>query len=45
MNGLRIVYLPVNQAWAVMWCDTVLRIFNTKAEAQAEVDYLNARSA
>jgi hypothetical protein len=37
MNGLRIVYLPVNQAWAVMWHEQVLRIFNTKQDAEYEM--------
>lgn len=36
-NGLHIQYLPVNQAWALMWYGTVLRIFNSKKEAHAEL--------
>ncbi len=30
---MRIVYLPANQAYAIMWEDLVLRIFNEKWEA------------
>lgn len=34
-NGITVVYLPTNQAYAVMWCDQVLRVFNVKADAHA----------
>lgn len=37
MPSWKIVYSPVNQAWFVMWHDSVLRIFNTKVEAEAYV--------
>ena len=36
-DGLSMVYLPVNQAHAVMWHDEVLRLF---AEKQDAVEYL-----
>ena len=40
VNGLHIVYLPVNQAFALMWNESILRILNTRAEAEAEMDNL-----
>ena len=39
-NGLHIEYLPVNQAWALMWNETILRIFNTKLAARIEYQRL-----
>jgi hypothetical protein len=39
-GGLHIVYSPPNQAYFLMWHGSVLRIFPTKAEAKAEMDYL-----
>jgi hypothetical protein len=39
-GGLHIVYSPPNQAYFLMWHGTVLRIFPTKAEAKAEMEYL-----
>ncbi len=36
-NGLCVVYLPVNQAWALLWNDHILGIFDEKAHAQAEM--------
>lgn len=39
-KGLHIAYSPVNQAWFLMWCDLVLRIFNRKWEAEAEMEDL-----
>jgi hypothetical protein len=43
-GGLHIKYSPVNAAYFLMWHDTVLRIFPTKAEAKAEMDYLLRQS-
>jgi hypothetical protein len=40
VNGLHIEYSNVNQAWFLMWFDQVLRIFNEKWEAQAEMNDL-----
>lgn len=42
-GGLHIEYLPVNQAWALMWLSQVLRIFNAKWEAQMQMDEYLAR--
>lgn len=39
-DGLRKVYSPVNQAWLVMWHESVLRVFNTEGDADAYMDYL-----
>jgi hypothetical protein len=39
-GGLHIVYSAPNQAYFLMWHDSILRIFPTKAEAKAEMDYL-----
>jgi hypothetical protein len=39
-TGLHIEYSNVNQSWFLMWFDQVLRIFNEKWEAQAELDDL-----
>lgn len=39
-NGLHIKYSPVNQAYFLMWHVHILRVFQTKAEAKAEMDYL-----
>jgi hypothetical protein len=39
-GGLHIVYSAPNQAYFLMWYDSILRIFQTKAEAKAEMDYL-----
>lgn len=36
-HGLWILYLPVNQAWAVMWHGSVLRLFSEKWEAEEEI--------
>lgn len=38
-DGLAIQYSPINQAYLVMWHSQLLRIFNTKAEAEDEVAY------
>ena len=35
-NGIRVVYLPANQAWAVMWHETVLRLFSARLDAFRE---------
>jgi len=35
-NGLYIVYSRVNQAYFLMWHDTLLRIFNLKSDAIVE---------
>ncbi len=40
VNGLHIVYLPVNQAFALMWNESILRILNTRAEAETEMQDL-----
>ena len=39
-HGLHVVYLPANMAWAVMWHDQILQIFNSKQEAMAEYQRL-----
>lgn len=39
-GGLHIEYSPVNQAYFLMWHGTVLRLFDRKADAKAEMDYL-----
>ena len=39
-DGLTIKYLPANQAYALMWHSQILRIFNDKKDAKAEMDYL-----
>jgi hypothetical protein len=39
-GGLHIEYSAPNQAYFLMWHGTVLRIFPTKAEAKAEMEYL-----
>ncbi len=41
-DGLSKVYSPVNQAWLVMWNESVLRIFNDEADADAYIDYLRS---
>lgn len=33
--GLSLRYLPGNQAWAVMWCQTILKICPAKTDADA----------
>lgn len=42
-NGLYITYSNVNQAWFLMWFDQVQRIFNVKADAEAELERLTRR--
>jgi hypothetical protein len=37
MNGVSKVWSPVNQAWLVLWHDTVLRVISDTAEADAYV--------
>lgn len=37
IGGLHVIYLPVNQAWALMWHTQLLGIYNTKAEANEEM--------
>jgi len=44
-NGISLVWLPVNQAYAVMWFDQVLRIFNEYAEAHAEALWLTSKAS
>jgi len=39
-NGLHVEWSNVNQAWFLMWFDQVLRIFNKKADAEAEMERL-----
>ena len=39
-HGLWIVYSPVNQAYLLMWHDSVLGVFNTRAEAELEMSDL-----
>lgn len=39
-GGISVVYLPVNQSYAVMWCDQVLRVFNSKDDAHAEAKHI-----
>jgi hypothetical protein len=43
-DGLRIVWAPVNQAWFVMWNDSLLRIFVNKEDAVWYVDDLRRQS-
>ena len=38
-NGLHLLYSPVNQAWFLMWYETVLHI-GTKDDMQWEMDQL-----
>ena len=33
-GGFHVVYLPINQAWAVMWGEDIFGIFNEKKEAE-----------
>jgi len=40
VKGLHIKYSPINQAYFLMWHGTVLRVFQTRQEAKAEMDYL-----
>jgi hypothetical protein len=42
-NAIHMVWLPVNQAYAVMWNDHILSIHNDKADAIYEVERLTAR--
>lgn len=44
-RGIHIVYLPVCQAWALMWCNHILNIFNDKAEAVEEAAWLTRARA
>jgi hypothetical protein len=39
-QGLHLQYLPANMAWAVMWHQQILRIFNTREEAEYEMENL-----
>lgn len=39
-GAISVVYLPANQAWAVMWHDQVLSVFNRKAEAEGRASEL-----
>lgn len=32
-NGIRVAFLPINRAWAVMWHDSPLRIFRDRRDA------------
>ncbi len=32
-KAIHMEYLPINQGHAVMWCDQLLRLFNTREEA------------
>ena len=45
VNGLHIKYSPVNAAYFLMWHGTILRVFQTKAEAKAEMEYLLRNSS
>lgn len=38
-HGIAIVWLPVNQAFAVTWHDQVLRLFSRRADAR---DYVTS---
>jgi len=40
MNSLKVVYLPVNQAYGVFWFGQQLRIFSEAWEVQAYLDDL-----
>jgi hypothetical protein len=40
VSGLHIKYSPVNAAYFLMWHGTLLRIFETRKEAKAEMNYL-----
>jgi hypothetical protein len=39
-HGLHIKYSPINNAYFLMWHGSILRIFETKKEARAEMNYL-----
>ena len=39
-NGVKVVYLPPNQAYAVMWCDQVLRVYNSRREAEDLAEHI-----
>ena len=41
-GGISVVYLPVNQAYSVMWCDRVLRVFTSRSDAHTEAKRLTA---
>jgi hypothetical protein len=41
--SVHMVWLPINQAWAVMWNDHVLSIHNDKADAQYEMQRLTSK--
>lgn len=38
IGSFSVVYLPVDHAWAIMFGDSVLRIFNSKEEAEEVLD-------
>lgn len=44
-DGMSIRYLPVNQAYALMWMDQVLRIFNSRTDAEYELAELRRKSS
>lgn len=39
-KGIRLTYLRINNAYAVMWHDSVLRIFNREDDAREYVEML-----
>jgi hypothetical protein len=39
-DNLSIVWLPVNQAYAVLWFEVLLRIFNDREDAEYYVSEL-----
>lgn len=43
-NGIRVVYLPVNQAWIVMWMDQIVRGPIPHHEAMAEAAQITGTS-
>jgi len=43
VDGIQIKWSAVNQAWFVMWHDQVLRIFNSKSDAEEYLDELERR--
>jgi len=43
-NGIRVVYLPVNQAWVVMWNDQIVRGPISRHEAMTEAAQITSAS-
>jgi hypothetical protein len=43
-GGISLVFSRANQAWLVMWCDQVLRIFNDRPDAEAYIASIGANT-